>query len=253
MNNIQIFSNATFGEVRVTGTCEQPLFNGTDLAKILGYRDGYTALRCVDEEDTQIVCTPKNSVFKYVNESGLYQLILKSQSENAKPFRKWVTSDVLPSIRKHGAYMTPETIEEVVSNPDLVISLATKLKEERAEKARLALQNEEQAKQLTISAPKVEYCDKVLSSKGLLTVNMIAAFLGISHIKLNKLLCQWNIQYKQSGTYYLYSQYRDKGYTEHKPYPYTATNGEIKTRQNMYWTEKGKEFILRIYNSKIAA
>lgn len=110
-----------------------------------------------------------------------------------------------------------------------------------------------QQKELTQSAPKVEYCDKVLSSKGYLTINMIAACLGISDIKLNKLLCQWGIQYKESGVYYLYSKYRDKGYTVHRPHAYTDSLGNIKTRQHMYWTEAGKKFIIELYNSKVAA
>lgn len=110
-----------------------------------------------------------------------------------------------------------------------------------------------QQKELRQSAPKVEYCDKVLSSKGYLTINMIAACLGISDIKLNKLLCQWGIQYKESGVYYLYSKYRDKGYTVHRPHAYTDSLGNIKTRQHMYWTEAGKKFIIELYNSKVAA
>lgn len=110
-----------------------------------------------------------------------------------------------------------------------------------------------QQKELRQSAPKVEYCDKVLSSKGYLTINMIAACLGISDIKLNKLLCQWGIQYKESGVYYLYSKCRDKGYTVHRPHAYTDSLGNIKTRQHMYWTEAGKKFIIELYNSKVAA
>lgn len=128
------------------------------------------------------------------------------------------------------------------------------------EKERLALEVQQQQatielqdKELKQAAPKVEYCDKVLSSQGYLTVNMIAACLGISDIKLNKLLCQWGIQYKESGVYYLYSKYRDKGYTVHKPRAYTDSLGNIKTRQHMYWTEVGKKFILELYSFKVAA
>lgn len=128
------------------------------------------------------------------------------------------------------------------------------------EKERLALEVQQQQatielqdKELKQAAPKVEYCDKVLSSQGYLTVNMIAACLGISDIKLNKLLCQWGIQYKESGVYYLYSKHRDKGYTVHKPHAYTDSLGNIKTRQHMYWTEVGKKFILELYSFKVAA
>ena len=120
-----------------------------------------------------------------------------------------------------------------------------------AEKERLLLTTAEQEKQLKEAAPKVEYFDKVLESKGYLTVNMIAAELGISAIKLNKLLCDWEIQYYQTECYLLYSKYRDYEYTVHRPHPYTDSAGEIKTRQHMYWTEKGKKFIIELYASKM--
>ena len=125
-----------------------------------------------------------------------------------------------------------------------------RLRQLEAEAEQLQNTVELQDKELKQAAPKVEYCDKVLSSEGYLTVNMIAACLGISDIKLNKLLCQWGIQYKESGVYYLYSKYRDKGYTVHKPHAYIDSLGNIKTRQHMYWTEIGKKFILELYSFK---
>lgn len=128
-----------------------------------------------------------------------------------------------------------------------------RLRQLEAEAEQLQNTVELQDKELKQAAPKVEYCDKVLSSEGYLTVNMIAACLGISDIKLNKLLCQWGIQYKESGVYYLYSKYRDKGYTVHKPHAYIDSLGNIKTRQHMYWTEIGKKFILELYSSKAVA
>lgn len=159
----------------------------------------------------------------------------------------------IKELLQYGMTATQPTLEQMINNPDLVISLATQLKSEREEKQRLEHQNALQEEQLRQAAPKVEYCNKVLSSKGYLTVNMIASCIGISDIKLNKLLCQWGIQYKESGVYYLYSKYRDKGYTVHRPHAYTDSLGNIKTRQHMYWTEAGKRFILELYNSKVAA
>lgn len=145
-----------------------------------------------------------------------------------------------------------------VSNDDEAIAYAMqvlnrRLEESKAEKERLLLVNKQQENELKIQAPKVEYHDKVLSSSGYLTVNMIADSLGISDIKLNKLLCQWGVQYKESQTYHLYSKYREKGYTVHRPYAYTDSTGSMKTRQHMYWTEVGKKFILDLYNSKMTA
>lgn len=130
--------------------------------------------------------------------------------------------------------------------------LAQMIIQAEEEKEKLQLIAHEQEEQLKIQAPKVEYHDKVLSSQGFLTTNMIASCLGMTSIKLNKLLCSWGIQYKESSTYYLYSKFRDKGYAVHKPYPYTDSDGNIKTRQQMYWTETGKQFILSTYNQRTA-
>jgi Rha family phage regulatory protein len=112
---------------------------------------------------------------------------------------------------------------------------------------------EMQILELQEQAPKVEYHDKVLSSKSHLTVNMIAAGLGISHVKLNKLLCEWGVQYKQTDCYLLYHKYRNEGYTIYRPYSYCDIYGEVHTKQRMYWTEKGKKFIVELYHNKIAA
>lgn len=148
--------------------------------------------------------------------------------------------------------------ESLLKNDDYILMRSQQILQKRvenlqAENKRLEQLNALQEEQLRQSAPKVEYCDKVLSSKGYLTINMIAACLGISDIKLNKFLCQWGIQYKESGVYYLYSKYRGKGFTVHKPHAYTDSLGNIKTKQHMYWTEAGKKFILELYSSRIAA
>lgn len=182
-------------------------------------------------------------------------------------FAQWLSPDFylwcndrIKELLQYGMTATQPTLEQMINNPDLVISLATQLKNEREEKQRLQAQAEQQQatidlqeKEIKQAAPKVEYHDKVISSVGYLTVNMIASSLGISDRKLNKLLCEWGVQYKESKVYYLYSKYRDKGYAFHKPYPYTDSIGNIKTRQHLYWTEAGKKFIIELYNSKMAA
>lgn len=153
---------------------------------------------------------------------------------------------------------TQPTLEQMINDPELVIGMATKLKELRKANEKLSTQmrtyqseHRRLLRERDKLMPKVEYHDTVISSKGYLTINMIAASLNITDIRLNKLLCEWSIQYKQSGTYFLFAKYRDKGYTVHKPHPYTDSTGEVKTRQHMYWTETGKKFIIEQYNKRI--
>ena len=130
--------------------------------------------------------------------------------------------------------------------------LALMVVQAEEEKERLMIENKAQADKIAEAAPKVEYHDKVLSSQGFLTVNMIAASIGISDRKLNKLLCEWGVQYKESGSYQLYAPYRGKGYAKQIPYPYRDSMNQIKTKQHLYWTEAGKKFIIEMYEKKSA-
>lgn len=264
MKGIEIFKNDLFGEIRVAGTSDNPLFCLADICKAVEITNSRNVKNRLDEEDVHLVDTPTTGGMQsmvYVSEAGMYDAVLKSDSPKARPFSRWITHEVLPSIRKTGGYMVakPEDTPEEIMARALTIAQATLLRKEERLKT-LEIENEHkqatiepQARELRISAPKAEYRDKVLSSKGYLTVNMIASCLGISDIKLNKPLCEWGVQYKESGTYFLYSKYRDKGFTFHEPHPYTDSDGEIKTRQHMYWTEAVKKFILDLYNLKISA
>lgn len=188
-------------------------------------------------------------------------------------FSQWLSPDFylwcndrIKELLQYGMTATQPTLEQMINNPDLVISLATQLKSEREEKQRLQLevyrkqvlieQKEEEISikddRLKVLVPKGDSFDRIMSSEGLVTTNMIAAFLGISAIKLNKLLCEWGVQYKQSGVYFLHVKHRGKDYTKHVPHPY-MDNGVQKSREHMYWTEKGRKFVIDLYNSKMAA
>lgn len=105
---------------------------------------------------------------------------------------------------------------------------------------------------IKVLAPKGKCYDEIMSSEGLVTTNMIAAFLGVSAIKLNKLLCEWGVQYRQSSVYFLTAKYRSKGFTRHIPYPY-MDNGVQKSREHMYWTESGRKFVIELFNTKLLA
>ena len=139
---------------------------------------------------------------------------------------------------------------DAISRKDLAKMLLESEEENEqiaADKQRLLLTTQEQAKQLKEAAPKVQYYEDTLSSKSKITVNSIALCIGISHQKLNKLLCQWGIQYQQSGTYFLTAKYRNLGLAKHHPFPYVDSHDVPQTRQHLYWNESGKKFILELY------
>lgn len=171
MNTPQIF-NFEQHEVRTVTIHDEPFFVGKDVAKVLGYQNGSRDInRHVDVEDRQ---NYQNGTFEsprgltIINESGLYSLILGSKQPNAKKFKRWVTSEVLPAIRKHGGYLTPEKVEEALLNPDTIIQLATKLKEERT--GRLIAEQK-----IAEYEPKISYLDSILSSTDSVTISQIAA------------------------------------------------------------------------------
>lgn len=140
--------------------------------------------------------------------------------------------EVLPQIRKHGMYAT----DELLNNPDLLIEVATKLKEERT----LRLVAEQKAAEMQ---PKADYYDRILNNKGLVTVSTIAKNYGMSAVSFNKLLHELGIQFNQSGTWLLYSKFQDKGYTHIEPFDYEDKNGNRQVKTRMKWTQKGHIFL----------
>lgn len=174
MNKLQIFKNEEFGEIRTIEVNNQPWFVGKDVAEILGYSNTRDALaKHVDSEDKADVAIHdgrQNRYMSVINESGLYSLILSSKLPTAKKFKRWVTSEVLPSIRKNGGYLTPEKVEEVLSNPDTIIKLATDLKEERAKR-------KEAENRLEEAKPKVLFANAVTESDGTILIGDLAKFI----------------------------------------------------------------------------
>lgn len=265
MNELRIFQNTQFGNVRVAiSEKSEPMFAGVDVANILGYKNPQEAIReHVDEEDrgycklsdfqgVSEMLPPhmKAANLLTINESGVYSLIIRSNLPAAKQFKRWVTGEVLPSIRKHGAYMTSETVIQMFQNPDALIQLLTTLKDEQEQNALLRAQREANAKAIEAMQPKAEYCDTVLSSSSLVTTNTIAAKLGTSAQRLNKFLCESGIQYRQGGLYFLYSDLRGKGLEGYQIFARTdSKTGETKTIEHMYWTEKGAFFIIDLYRN----
>ncbi|MGJ0973770.1 phage antirepressor [Enterococcus avium] len=234
MNTPQIF-NFEQNEVRTFVENEVPYFVANDVAKTLGYKNPSKATN--DHCKKAIETWGNDSLgrrqkFKIIPESDVYRLIIKSNLPSAEKFESWVMEEVLPQIRKHGMYAT----DELLNNPDLLIEVATKLKEERT----LRLIAEQRVNELQ---PKADYYDRILNNKGLVTVSTIAKNYGMSAVSFNKLLHELGIQFNQSGTWLLYSKFQDKGYTHIEPFDYEDKNGNPQVKTRMKWTQKGHIFL----------
>lgn len=235
MNNIQIFKYEN-NDVRTVELNGEPWFVLKDVCRVLTM--DVSKIKQVsdrldaDEKGRYSVPTPGGVQETWViNESGLYNVILRSDKPEAKPFRKWVTSEVLPSIRKHGAYMTPQKIEEALLNPDTIISLAQQLKEEKAKTAKLA--------------PAAEYAQNFLLASGGRLVSSIAKDYGMSAKRLNRLLHALGIQYCQGGQWILYQKYTGKGYTETRVNLIPHNDGKTHQHPETLWTARGCAFLAK--------
>ena len=243
MNELKIFENEQFGTIRTVEIDNTPYFVGKDVAEILGYTNPPKAIRDhVDDEDKTVneLFTVNGTKGTLINESGLYSLILSSKLPKAKEFKRWVTSEVLPAIRKHGVY----AVDEVLENPDMLISALQALKAEKEKAKRLTETLAVQEQQIAELQPKASYYDVVLNCKDLVSVTEIAKDYGKSAKWLNEKLHELGIQFKQGGkTWLLYQKYAQKGYTSTKTQTYNGNDGEIHTRVHTYWTQKGRLFI----------
>lgn len=243
MNELMVFNNAEFGNVRTMEINGEPWFIGKDIAKCLGYVKPENAIaNHVDSEDktsTLIQGTGSNYKSKAViiNESGVYALIFGSKLPNAKKFKHWVTSEILPAIRKTGTYSITHSKPDsyMIENP---ADRARRWAEEYEEKLALECKIAEQQ-------PKVEYHDAVLNKSGLLTTTAIAKDLGFKSAKqLNDLLKRDRVIYKRSDTYYLYADYEyliTEGYCDYKSYK--SENSSL----SLQWTEKSRKWLKERY------
>lgn len=260
MNSIEIFKNESFGEIRVTGTNDQPLFCLADLCKVLELTNPSEVKNRLDKDDVQLIDLHAlnssegitgNSMANFVTESGFYDVILQSSSPRVKPFRKWVTSEVLPAIRKNGGYMSTsnnDTPEEIMARAVMIAQETIKRREQRIE----MLEQEKTLLTETIkeAAPKVEYFDEAMSSKSSYTTTQMAQEFGLSAKTLNARLAKMGVQYRQGGAWILYAKYQGNGYTHTVSVPYMMANGEQGTQIQTRWTEKGRKFLHDLMDGK---
>ena len=236
--NIRIFKNKEFGAIRtMKDERGEPWFCAKDVCDALGYDQTHKAVkRHVEEGDGTKRPTPTTSGIQqmlFINESGLYALILGSKLESARRFKHWVTSEVLPSIRKQGGYMVvrPDESDEAIMTRALQIAHATLMRRDE-EIARLK--------------PKADYADQVLDSVSCLTTTQVAKGMGMTAMELNRILCEKGIQYGQSGQYLLYASYARQGLAQNRTRTFLDLFGTVHTTSQLVWTEKGKEFIHKL-------
>ena len=244
MNGIQIFRNQEFGAIRTMSNEQgEVMFCAKDVCNALGYSKARNAVaQHVDDDDALkqglIDSMGRKQRATFINESGLYALILSSKLESAKRFRKWVTSEVLPAIRKQGGYMVvrPDESDEVIMARALQIMQAT-------------LQRRDE--QIARLQPRADYADHVLDSISCFTVTQIGKELNMTGHDLNMLLCRMGIQYPQSGQYLLYADYARQGLAKNRNFEYHSADGELKTKTYLVWTERGRNFIHQLVNSPL--
>lgn len=246
---LQIFNNTELGSVRIATIDNEPMFVGKDVAEILGYSNPRDALaKHVDDEDKGVAkCDTLGGVqdLTVINESGLYSLILSSKLPKAKKFKRWVTSEVLPSIRKHGVY----AIDEVLNNPDMLINALQELKAERERTKSLTETVAVQKQQITEMQPKASYYDVVINCKDLVAISVIAKDYGWSAKRMNRYLHEKGVQYKQGDIWLLYQKYAEKGYTNTKTHSHLGNDGSMHTTVHTYWTQSGRLFIYDLLKS----
>jgi prophage antirepressor-like protein len=237
--NVQMFKYGdvelpvkTYADGSIEFDAEQSAF-GLGLTKFNSQGKEYVRWERVNEYIGVSTTGHKIKRGDFITEPQFYKLAIKANNQVAEKFQNWVTSEVLPSIRKHGAYMTDEKIEEVLLDPDTIIKLATELKTER-ERRSIA---EQRVNELT---PKASYYDLVLSNKSLVTITQIAKDYGMSGQAMNHKLHDLGVIYKQGDTWLLYSKYQRTGWTHSETIMVTKTDGTQKAVMHTKWTQKGR-------------
>ncbi len=228
----------------VYGTADEPLFLAKDVAEWIEHSKSSIMIDTVDEDEKlreTIFTSGQNREVWFLTENGLYEVLMQSRKPLAKEFKKKV-KEILKSIRKHGLY----AIDDLLDNPDMAIAALQKLKEER--QLRLQAQEEIAQKNQIIQElqPKATYYDLILQSESLVAISVIAKDYGMSARKLNDLLHELKVQFKQGSTWLLYQKYASKGYTQSKTHTIDAERSKMHT----CWTQKGRLFIYDLLKNK---
>lgn len=241
--NMETFSSQEFGSVRIIEEDGKYLFCGVDVATALGYANSRAALqrhcRCVTKRDTPHPQSPDKLIeITFIPEGDVYRLIAHSKLPSAERFESWVFDEVLPTIRKHGAYVA----DHVLSNPNLLEQALNALQAEREKRAELEAKNVIQLGIIQEMEPKVSYYDIILRTKNAVPITLIAKDYGMSATRMNRLLHKLGIQYPVGGTWMLYQKYAGEGYTVTQTYPIGWNSCSMHT----CWTQKGRLFLYEL-------
>ena len=245
MNNELInFHHEMFGDIRAIEKDGEPWFVGKDVAVALGYKDTVNALKAhVDEEDKMgwRITTPSRGEQNatIINESGLYSLVLCSKLPQAKVFKHLVTAEVLPSIRRHGAYATAPTIEKIIASPEFGIALLKNLQQEQ----NMRREAEQRVRKLQ---PLADYTALILACPETVSVSQVAQDYGMSAVAFNRILNRAGIQYSVGGQWVLYAAYKNRGLVQSYTFNYRHTDGTDGCRMYTRWTQRGRLFLYDI-------
>ena len=248
MNNELInFHHEMFGDIRAIEKDGEPWFVGKDVAEALGYSNASKAVMVhVDEEDKQKVMLKADSqngnvvtATTLINESGLYSLVLSSKLPQAKVFKHWVTAEVLPSIRRHGAYATAPTIEKIIASPEFGIALLKNLQQEQ----NMRREAEQRVRKLQ---PLADYTSLILACPETVSVSQVAQDYGMSAVAFNRILNRAGIQYSVGGQWVLYAAYKDRGLVQSYTFNYRHNDGTDGCRMYTRWTQRGRLFLYDI-------
>lgn len=247
-NQIQVFNNEEFGGIRTLCEGERVLFCGSDVAKALGYAAPRNAIsaRCKGALKRCALTNGGEQEMYFIPESDVYRLVFGSKLPTAEKFTDWVTEEVLPSIRKHGAYMTQEKLQEVLCNPDALFQIVSALKEESDKRKALEIQNSALAVDLAIAQPKADYFDDCMARGGLMNFRDTAKLLGMRQKEFIDNLLRDSYLYRDKRGRLLPYQKRNNGYLEIKE---AFNNSSDWNGVQTLVTPKGREFFRSLYPS----
>ena len=245
MNELKIFENHKFGEVRTIEEDGKVLFCGSDVAKALGYTNTSKALsdHCRGDLTKRypiVDALGRTQEAIFITEGDIYRLAARSKLPGAEEFERWVFDEVIPSIRRTGAYMMPQDY------PSALRALA----DAEEKKMRLLAENQRQAQIIADFEPVRQYVDTILESPAVLATGQIAADYDLSANRLNKILHEEGVQHKVNGQWILYKKYMGKGYTKSRTTPITHSSGQQDIKMHTYWTQKGRMMIHNILTAR---